>query len=137
MAASKSDISSVGFGSRLRIARERSQVTPAEVSKMLGVSAKTYSRWEAGHGKPRANRLPIIAGTLNVPMRWLMPGEGKLGDPDDDQATREKNRELLNEVRAIKETMDPAAERLAGIEARLRKIAKRYAAQESELEPFP
>lgn len=137
MASSNTDVSAESFGDRLRAARERRGATPAAISKTLGVSAKTYSRWEAGHGKPRANRLPIIAGALNVPMRWLMSGEGELGDPDDDQATREANRELLNEVRAIKESMDQAADRLAGMEARLRKLAKQYAAQESELEPFP
>lgn len=112
------------FGERLRFARELRGLASKNVSKLLGVSERTYKRWEADKSAPRANRMPIIAGTLNVHMRWLMSGEGDVGELNENpNSSIDHDRELLEEVRSIKEFTIGAADRLAELEGRLRKVA--------------
>lgn len=108
------------FGKRLRFARERRGLACKDVSKLLGVSERTFNRWEVDKSKPRANRMPIIAGTLNVHMRWLMSGEGDVGESNyNPSSSRARDRELLEEVRSIKEFSLDAVKRLAKLEGRL------------------
>lgn len=126
IAEQKTNAPDVAFGYRLRFARERRGSTPAEVSRLLGVSERTLIRWEAGNAAPRSNRMPIIAGTLNVPMRWLMSGEGQLDELKvEERSLRERYVELLEEVRSIKDFSIGAANRLADIEMRLHSLASK------------
>lgn len=124
------------FSERLRFARKRRRQSPAEVSRLLGVSESTFQRWESGKAAPRANRMPIIAGTLNVPMRWLMSGEGELDEPRVECASvpDRDEPELLEEVRSIKELTIRSAHRLAEIEMRLRRLANNF---DHELQDLP
>jgi transcriptional regulator with XRE-family HTH domain len=64
------------FGDRLVLAREAAGMTQAELAKRLGVRPQTLRGWEDDQAEPRANRLQMLAGMLNVSMVWLMSGQG-------------------------------------------------------------
>lgn len=112
------------FGDRLRLVRGRRGLDVADLARLLGVSEGLLRRWESGQVAPRANRMPIIAGTLSVPMRWLMSGDVDLeGLKDDPSAARMRDLELLHEVRSIKEFMIGTVDRLTAMEERLHRLA--------------
>lgn len=64
------------FGDRLEGAREALGLSQAELARQLGVSLGTLRAWEEDVRAPRANRLQMMAGALNVSIRWLLTGEG-------------------------------------------------------------
>lgn len=59
---------------RLGEARELRGLTTGELARLIGVRVATLKAWEAGTSVPRANRLQMIAGILNVPLTWLFGG---------------------------------------------------------------
>src|SRR6187200_2765177 len=64
------------FGDRLVAAREAAGMTQAELARRIGVRRQTLAGWEDDQAEPRANRLQMLAGMLNVSMIWLMSGQG-------------------------------------------------------------
>ena len=65
------------FGDRVAAAREQTGMTQAMLAKRLGVRLATLRGWEEDLSEPRANRLSMLAGLLNVSMMWLINGEGE------------------------------------------------------------
>lgn len=65
------------FGDRISGAREAAGLTQEQFAKRLGVRLTTVQSWEADAAEPRANRLQMMAGMLNVSIRWLLTGEGE------------------------------------------------------------
>ncbi len=110
------------FGDRLVAAREACQLTPKALARHLGVATKTVEHWENDLAEPRANKLQMLSGILNVSIPWLLTGEGQAMEP-----TPEGNADmmtLLTEVRSLKSEMVSAAERLAVLEKRLKQVAE-------------
>ncbi|WP_323766700.1 helix-turn-helix domain-containing protein [Marinovum sp.] len=109
------------FGDRLAAAREQAGMSQAVLAKRLGVKLSTLKKWEDDLLEPRANRLSIMAGILNVSLMWLLNGEGEgVSDPDDvDLLTPDVN-ELLIELREMKAVMKSNAEKLGRLEKKLR-----------------
>ncbi|RUS58581.1 helix-turn-helix domain-containing protein [Pseudorhodobacter sp. E13] len=64
------------FGDRVAAAREAAGLTAAALARQLGVKLETVQNWENDHSEPRANKLQMMSGMLNVSMRWLLTGEG-------------------------------------------------------------
>ncbi|WP_022702739.1 helix-turn-helix domain-containing protein [Pseudorhodobacter ferrugineus] len=64
------------FGDRLAGAREAANLTQEALARRLGVKLVTIQNWENDHSEPRANKLQMVSGMLNVSMRWLLTGEG-------------------------------------------------------------
>lgn len=64
------------LGDRIAGAREAAGMTPADMARRLGVRLRTVQAWEDDQLDPRANRLQMLAGMLNVSLRWLLTGEG-------------------------------------------------------------
>ena len=112
------------FGDRLAGAREQTGMTQSELAKRLGVKKKTLEDWENDHNEPRANRLSMMAGLLNVTLSWLLIGEGEgPGDPEDAAISREAT-VLLTEVREISVQMRLASERLSRVEKELQSLLR-------------
>ena len=59
------------FGDRLVAAREKSNLSQQDLAKRLGVKNSTIKSWENDNSEPRANRLSMLAGLLNVWMERL------------------------------------------------------------------
>ena len=65
------------FGDRVAGAREIAKMTQEELAKRIGVKLVTLRNWENDMAEPRANKLSMLAGMLNVSIMWLLEGEGE------------------------------------------------------------
>jgi transcriptional regulator with XRE-family HTH domain len=115
------------FGDRLALAREAQNLTAEQLSRRLGLRTETMRNWEADRSAPRANRLQMLAGFLNVSIVWLLTGEGEgapivrkdpaLGQSSGGSAEAQA---LLAEIRDIRLINAKATDRLSKLEKRLR-----------------
>ncbi|WP_370320679.1 helix-turn-helix domain-containing protein [Oricola sp.] len=110
------------LGGRLSRARDSSGMSTAQFARRLGVKTATVQAWENDRSEPRANRLSMIAGLLNVGLPWLLYGVGEAppDDPRNDAITVlrgqvEKARQLHEETGAV----------LARIEEELLRLQRR------------
>ncbi|WP_170382548.1 helix-turn-helix domain-containing protein [Ruegeria atlantica] len=109
------------FGDRLAGAREAAGMTQSQLARRLGVKKATIAAWENDLSEPRANRLSMMAGMINVSIKWLLTGEGEGMDAPVEEG--EANLELADavaELRAIRGEMRASAERAARLEKKLR-----------------
>lgn len=112
---------SATFGDRLAAAREAAGMTQSQMARRLGVKKATIAGWENDVSEPRANRLSMLAGMVNVSIRWLLTGEGEGMDaPQDDTYAVPGLASLAAELRAIRGEMRASSERAARLEKKLR-----------------
>jgi transcriptional regulator with XRE-family HTH domain len=117
------------FGDRLAAAREAAGMTPEALARRLGVRLRSLQAWENDMSEPRANRLSMLAGLLNVSIVWLLTGEGEgVGNPDEPGLSPDVGAVLL-EMRALRSEMLASADKLSRLEKRLRKIVQEQAQQ--------
>ena len=102
------------LGDRLTWAREAAGLSQQALAKRLGVKLSTLKRWEDDLAEPRANRLTLLSGLLNVSLKWLLTGQG--ADHMEGGAGAEVSRA---EVAALRGKLAEAMEMLARMEARL------------------
>ncbi|MDU8943900.1 helix-turn-helix domain-containing protein [Ovoidimarina sediminis] len=114
------------FGDRVAAAREALGMTDEELARRLGVRLKTVQGWEQDTAEPRANKLQLLAGVLNVSIRWLLTGEGE-GIDAPDPTHEEDLAALLAEMRKLRVDMAQSAERLGRLEKRLKSAMRRAA----------
>lgn len=109
------------FGDRVTAARDAAGMTQAQLAKRLGIKTGTLRGWEEDLSEPRANKLSMMSGLLNVSMRWLLTGEGEGMDvPGSDTELAGDLASVLTELRVMREEMRAGAERLARLEKKLR-----------------
>jgi transcriptional regulator with XRE-family HTH domain len=112
------------FGDRITGAREAVGLTQEELARRLGVRLRTIRAWEEDLAEPRANKLQMLAGLLNVSIRWLLTGEGDgLSEPGEAEVPAEITA-LLTELRDVKSQLVRAADRVAIIEKKLRNAGR-------------
>lgn len=110
------------FGDRLAGAREQAGMTQSDLAKRLGVKLSTLRSWEDDFSEPRANKLSMMAGLLNVSLQWLLSGEGEgIGAPTDAQVVPSDIQQLLLEIRDIRSQMSRSSDRLGRLEKALRR----------------
>jgi HTH-type transcriptional regulator, cell division transcriptional repressor len=113
------------FGDRLVGAREAAGMSPEDLARRLGVKLKTVRGWEQDLSEPRANKLQMLAGVLNVSIMWLLNGEGDGIDGPDDEATLPADVvDLLSDIRQVKLEVTALGARLGRLEKRLRLALK-------------
>lgn len=110
------------FGDRLAAARGAQGMTQKALARRLGVSLKTLEGWENDLREPRANRLQMLAGVLDVSISWLLTGEGQ-GVGADSEAGPVRMSELLHEMRMLRSEMQRSVARLGVLEKRLGQVA--------------
>ncbi|MFP7675300.1 multiprotein-bridging factor 1 family protein [Marivita sp. S0852] len=110
------------FGDRLTAAREATGMSQEALAKRLGVKKSTMRNWEDDLSEPRANRLAILAGLLNVSIMWLINGEGEGVETPDNDTLPSDISDIILEVREMKAELHSKAEQLARLEKRLRRI---------------
>jgi HTH-type transcriptional regulator, cell division transcriptional repressor len=110
------------FGDRLTAAREAASMDQEALAKRIGIKKSTLRNWEDDLAEPRANRLSMLAGILNVSMMWLINGEGEgVGSPEAEPLSTDMT-EIILEIRAMKSDLHAKAEQLARLEKRLRTL---------------
>ena len=117
------------FGDRVAGARESLNMTQTDLARRLGVKLKTVQGWEEDASEPRANKLQLLAGVLNVSITWLLTAEGDgIEGPVETAPLPEDLSDLLVELRTIRGEMTRNADRLGRVEKRLRQILNEPAA---------
>lgn len=85
------------LGGRIGRAREITGMTSEEAALQLGVTLETWENWEGDREEPRANRLAMLAGFLNVSASWLLYGIGESpASGDYSQVLAELQEQLAN-----------------------------------------
>ena len=111
------------FGDRVAAAREQAGLNQEALAKHLGIRLNTLKDWEEDLSEPRANRLSMLAGLLNVSMMWLINGEGEgIDAPSDDLMGATEMSELLVEMRALRSDMLKKAEQVGRLEKQMRRL---------------
>ena len=117
---------SATFGDRVSGAREALGLSQQDLAGKLGVKLATLRDWEEDLNDPRANKLQMLSGFLNVSIAWLLTGEGEGVSPDDEgDATREEMLAILAEMRVVRGEVTELGTRLGALEARLRATLQR------------
>ncbi|MCA0872262.1 helix-turn-helix domain-containing protein [Seohaeicola saemankumensis] len=113
------------FGDRVAGARDATGMTQAQLARRLGVKKATVQGWENDLSEPRANKLSMMAGLLNVSIMWLLTGEGDgMSGPAEGLRPADDFAEVLAEMRAIRADMRANAERAARLEKKLRLLVE-------------
>ena len=109
------------FGDRIAAAREAAGMTQDQFARRLGVKLKSLQNWEADISEPRANKLSMISGLLNVSIGWLLMGEGDGVEPPlDDSAPSQDVQAILQDMRDLQVEIKSMAGRMSRLEKRLR-----------------
>ncbi|MEY8837895.1 multiprotein-bridging factor 1 family protein [Cribrihabitans sp. XS_ASV171] len=112
---------SATFGDRVAGAREAAGMTQAQMARRLGVKKSTVVGWEDDVSEPRANKLSMMAGLLNVSIMWLLTGEGAGAEPPDSEEAPDLA-VVVAELRGIRTEMRAASDRAARLEKRVRRM---------------
>jgi len=107
------------FGDRLAAARDDAGLSQAALADRLGVKEATMAAWENDLKEPRANRLQMLSGMLNVSITWLLTGKGE--GPTETETIPTEIGEILTEMRELRVKMLKSSEKLAQLEKSLRK----------------
>ncbi|MEM9970325.1 MAG: helix-turn-helix domain-containing protein [Pseudomonadota bacterium] len=106
------------FGDRVAAARDAQGLSQKTLAHKLGVNVKTLDKWENDLSEPRANKLQMMAGVLNVSLSWLLTGDGHgLETPPDASA---EVTDLMTEMRLLRTQLGQAADRIGVLEKRLK-----------------
>lgn len=65
----------MSFNERLKQARERAELTQAQVAAMLGIAKSTYSGYETGKSEPSMNSIANLMRLLDVSPEFLWQDE--------------------------------------------------------------
>lgn len=108
------------FGDRLAAARNNAGMTQGQLARRLGVKLTTVKGWENDVSEPRANKLQMMAGLLNVSVGWLLIGEGEgvVANQEDEMAPELDA--ILVEMRDLRTDLKLKLDQMARLEKKLR-----------------
>lgn len=107
------------FGDRVVAARDAMGMTQSQLARRLGIQLKTLRNWEEDRSEPRANKLQMLAGMLNVSIIWLMSGQGQ-GVSEQSFELSNDDQDMISEIREVRALHLRMGERLARLEKKLR-----------------
>ena len=95
-------------------------MSQSHLARYLGVKKATLIAWEDDVSEPRANKLSMMAGVLNVSITWLLTGEGEgISDrPESDEMADLAG--FAAELRELRAALRSTSERAAKLEKRMR-----------------
>lgn len=90
------------FCKRLAERRKSKGMTQKDVARELGISDKTYSKWETGEGEPDLTRLCCLSRVLDVSVAYMLGAE-YMGD---DQALVTSRYDGLSHEEAVQKSFE-------------------------------
>jgi transcriptional regulator with XRE-family HTH domain len=108
------------LGDRIAAGREALGFSQGQLAARLGVTLTTLEEWEFDQSAPRASRLQMLAGVLNVSLIWLMSGDSEIGEDEDDGEQETDAESMLRSLRQLRSDQIRLAERTGRIEKKLR-----------------
>jgi transcriptional regulator with XRE-family HTH domain len=106
-------------------AREKANLSQQDLAKRLGVKNSTIKSWENDNSEPRANRLSMLAGLLNVSITWLISAEGSgVEAPEKSDEMSNDLLDALKELTALRVNLLKNIDRINNIEKKLRASGK-------------
>ena len=111
------------FGDRLAAAREAVGFTQSQLASRAGVRLATLQNWESDRSEPRANKLQMIAGLLNVSIIWLLTGVGE-GGVQPETSGDAARLSTLAELREIRVAQQRLLDRISRLEKKLREAGE-------------
>ena len=102
------------LGQRISAARERADLTTAQLARRLGVKTRTLTSWERDETSPRTNRLLTLSQMLGVAPTWLVEGTDRFA-PEVPRATPMQIAEQLDHVRRSLESLSDQVEALSAM----------------------
>jgi transcriptional regulator with XRE-family HTH domain len=103
-----------------------------KLSRKLGIKLKTLRAWEEDVSEPRANKLQMLAGVLNVSIIWLLTGEGEGVDDPWEREEQEglescaaEVEDILTDLRLVRTSHNKLGQRMARMEKKLSKLLKK------------
>lgn len=118
------------FGDRITHAREVAGLGQDALALRMGVRMSMVRAWEEDRREPRGNQLQMLAGMLNVSIRWLLTGlgdEAEAREEDVDQPdlsavdlTVADLRITLDQMAVLRVEMLALAQRMGHLEQQLR-----------------
>lgn len=114
------------FGDRLAGARETAGLSQEDLAQRLGVRLTTLQAWEEDLAEPRGNRLQMLAGMLNVSLRWLLTAEGDGLEAPAGEATQAPDAAVaaLADLARLQTRAAALAAEIAAVERRLRTLLR-------------
>ena len=110
------------LGDRIAAGREALGLSSNQLAERIGVTASTLEEWEFDQAAPRANRLQMLAGVLNVSLVWLLSGEPDGLDDDENDDSETEAESILRALRQLRSDQVRLAERTGRLERKLRAI---------------
>jgi HTH-type transcriptional regulator, cell division transcriptional repressor len=108
------------MGGRLSRARDALGLSTAQLARRLGVQTATIHAWESDRSQPRANRLSMLAGVLNVSPSWLLHG---IGTAPAEDTRSEMVRSLESQLERLKRLHEETTDIIGQIEMDLQRFA--------------
>jgi transcriptional regulator with XRE-family HTH domain len=105
---------------RLVQAREDAGFSTAQLARRLGVKTQTLANWERGVNEPRANRLTMLAGLLNVSPAWLL--DGRIGGGHSAASRDHELAGLQEQIAAARTLIASLSTVIDDLEARLHRL---------------
>jgi transcriptional regulator with XRE-family HTH domain len=114
------------FGDRIYAAREAVGLSQSALASRLGVNLKTVKKWEEDITEPRANKLRMVSGLLNISITWLLIGEG-IGPKGLESTTpiSADLNEILVELRHTKSELLRLTQHLDVVDKKLRRLGNK------------
>ena len=107
------------FGDRLAGARDAMGLSQKDLAAQIGVKLRTILDWENDLNDPRANKLQMLSGVLNVSIVWLLTGVGE-GVESPQIKTNAPAEAILDEMRGVRGQISELTNQLGVLEGRLR-----------------
>ncbi len=115
------------FGDRLATAREAAGLSQSQLARRLGVKLATLRGWENDVAEPRANRVQMLAGMLNVTLGWLLTGDvsdGGAPETGSGPDGQDEVPDILQDLRMLRAELARINTDMALLEKRLRSVTE-------------
>jgi transcriptional regulator with XRE-family HTH domain len=108
----------MSIGNRLHLLREHLGYTQKDFALKLGLTHKTYWRYESDEGDPQASFLVLVMDKFGTSSSWLLTGEGEMFSEKDGEQPKAPPDEIASEVMNLMTNLDEQGKQAVLLSAR-------------------